>query len=83
MPAALQIAESVVHNSSLLVASLKNTIDVGRSLSYGEARKFELQREAQYYKAMDSEDLAETLKEGARRFDQRVAELGSGEIQLP
>ncbi|KAJ5598727.1 hypothetical protein N7537_008811 [Penicillium hordei] len=83
MPAALQIAESVAHNSSLLVASLKNTIDVGRSLSYGEARKFELQREAQYYKAMDSEDLAETLKEGARRFDQRVAELGVGEIQLP
>lgn len=83
LPAALQIAESVVYNSAPLVNSLKNTIDVGRNLSYGEARKFELRREAQYYKSLDSEDLAEILIEGAQRFDQRVAELGSGDVKLP
>ncbi|KAL3469810.1 ClpP/crotonase-like domain-containing protein [Aspergillus californicus] len=76
MPAALQIAESIVYNSAPLVNSLKKTIDVGSSLSYGEARKYELQREAQYYNAMNSEALANSLEEGARRFDQRVAELG-------
>lgn len=82
LPAALQIAESLVYNSAALVTSLKNTIDVGRSLSYGEAPKFELEREAQYYKALDSKDLAEILIEGAQRFDQRVAELGSCDIKL-
>lgn len=77
LPAALQIAESLVYNSAALVTSLKNTIDVGRRLSYGEARKFELKQEAQYYKALDSKDLAEILIEGAQGFDQRVAELRS------
>ena len=83
LPAALQIAESLVHNSAALVTSLKNTIDVGRRLSYGEARKFELKQEAQYYKALDSKDLAEILIEGAQRFDQRVAELRSCDIKFP
>ncbi|KAL4960341.1 ClpP/crotonase-like domain-containing protein [Aspergillus stella-maris] len=83
LPAALIIAEAIVYNSAPLVTSLKNTIDEGGSLPYGEARKFELKREAQYYEGMDSEGLADSLTEGAIRFNQRVAELGGGDVKLP
>ncbi|MBA7491856.1 hypothetical protein ES702_02404 [subsurface metagenome] len=74
MSAAMRIVDGLVYNKGPIIRKLKQTMQSAFGLSYGEARKLELQRDIEYYKSL-GDRLSGVLAKGTERFDQRVKEL--------
>ena len=76
MPAAMRIVDGLLYNRGPIIRKLKQTMQAAFDLSYGEARKFELQSDIEYYQSL-GDTLPDVLAKGAKRFNQRVGELGT------
>lgn len=76
MPAATRILNGLVYNKGPIIRKLKQTMQAAYELSYGEARKFELQSDVEYYKSL-GDTLPDVLAKGANSVNQRVGELST------